>query len=799
MQECDNGRWTNDRPQCKASCRSSGGIARGKKTGSNYGHGKTVRYDCDAEYTLEGKNILTCDDGKWNYDSPKCRAPCRDPGPPINGTIQGDNFRHNSWVTFSCDRNYQRDGNERIKCNDGTWTVCTDPGKPTNGKRLDDNFQNGKTVTFKCNANYDLLGNHSIRCNGGVWSSDAPKCKGQCTFSGNPGNGYTTKRFFGRGEKLIHGSSVEYACDVSYTLTGSNILHCDDGSWSTSVPSCKASCDDPGLIGHGRKAGNAFSHGKIVTYECTTPGYSLEGNPQLTCNNGNWDSDRPKCKASCDPLPALSNGKIHKNHINHGSLVSFSCNQGFQHKGVRQIMCIDGKWNGSSPTCKGTCKNPGQLVNGQIRGDDYSYDATIDFQCNSGYDLNGSGSVTCVKGVWNSQIPACKKRCQDPGKPANGWLLGNNYSHGGTVQFRCKDWTFDLFGASRITCIEGEWSHPTPSCEARCGDPGRPDNGIKEGDDYRSRANVTFRCNPPLELIGSHVISCQEGKWSASRPTCSSCARPLGLQGITNQDIRITSPAYLNFNYRPSSARLNGHFAWCASKQANILTYLQIDLGKAYKLTAIATQGGTVLDKWVKRYRISFKTGPTNVFYSESGLTKDIDGNKDASSLVEYKFKEPFITSTVWIYPLFVGTDPICMRTELYGCDPTPDCVHVGSMFWGLWTNRDRSLDYYKAYITKLNDTHVDFVLEISKQLTRSYRRTEPVLIIDDNISEIKNVARNAPVIAQHKSYIPEWYRTGTVMRIWGTSFVTVKFDDGVTKWVRLPNLRLVKRPRFLC
>ena len=57
-----------------ASCRSPGGIARGKKTGSNYGHGKTVRYDCDAEYTLEGKNILTCDDGKWNYDSPKCRG-----------------------------------------------------------------------------------------------------------------------------------------------------------------------------------------------------------------------------------------------------------------------------------------------------------------------------------------------------------------------------------------------------------------------------------------------------------------------------------------------------------------------------------------------------------------------------------------------------------------------------------------------------------------------------------------------------------------------------------------------------
>lgn len=103
------------------------------------------------------------------------------------------------------------------------------------------------------------------------------------------------------------------------------------------------------------------------------------------------------------------------------------------------------------------------------------------------------------------------------------------------------------------------------------------------------------------------------------------CARPLGLEGIKNKAIKITSPARLNLNYRPSSARLNGPFAWCTSKQANILTYLQIELGKAYKFMAIATQGGTVLDKWVKRYRISFKTGPTNVFYCESGLTKVSD------------------------------------------------------------------------------------------------------------------------------------------------------------------------------
>ena len=57
-----------------------------------------------------------------------------------------------------------------------------------------------------------------------------------------------------------------------------------------------ASCHDPGLISRGIKIGNDFSHGQKVTYKCTDEGYSLVGNPQLTCNDGSWDSDKPECK-----------------------------------------------------------------------------------------------------------------------------------------------------------------------------------------------------------------------------------------------------------------------------------------------------------------------------------------------------------------------------------------------------------------------------------------------------------------------------------------------------------------------
>ena len=95
------------------------------------------------------------------------------------------------------------------------------------------------------------------------------------------------------------------------------------------------------------------------------------------------------------------------------------------------------------------------------------------------------------------------------------------------------------------------------------------------------------------------------------------CARPLGLQDNKNL---IRSPASLtNPAYPPDAARLNSLSAWCPSRTP---AYLQIDLDKIYKLTAIATQGGTARNKWVERYTISFKAGENVVDYTESGSRK---------------------------------------------------------------------------------------------------------------------------------------------------------------------------------
>ena len=87
------------------------------------------------------------------------------------------------------------------------------------------------------------------------------------------------------------------------------------------------------------------------------------------------------------------------------------------------------------------------------------------------------------------------------------------------------------------------------------------------------------------------------------------------MENYDISDAKIRSPHWIS---EPKFARLNGDSAWCTTRQS----YLQIDLTKTYKLTAIATQGGTGLNRWVKRYKVGFNVGSIPVIYSETGSQK---------------------------------------------------------------------------------------------------------------------------------------------------------------------------------
>ena len=117
-------------------------------------------------------------------------------------------------------------------------------------------------------------------------------------------------------------------------------------------------------------------------------------------------------------------------------------------------------------------------------------------------------------------------------------------------------------------------------------------------------------------------------------------------------------------------------------------------------------------------------------------------------------------------------------------------------MFWGLWRQRNNSSYYYKAFISRINITHIEFILQFNNNLKRTYNRTDPVLII--NSFPKGEISVNAPVIAVHNPDVSDWYQTGTVKnKSEKGKFVNVKFDDGSSRLVLLKEIRLVKRPRF--
>ena len=132
----------------------------------------------------------------------------------------------------------------------------------------------------------------------------------------------------------------------------------------------------------------------------------------------------------------------------------------------------------------------------------------------------------------------------------------------------------------------------------------------------------------------------------------------------------------------------------------------------------------------------------------------------------------------------------------LFSCPFSSDCILVGSMFWGLWKYNKGANSYYKTYITKLTATHLDFVLQFDNRLTRSYRRNDPVLILD-TVPKMEDISINSPVIARQHSILPDRYRSGIVVGLPSASLVSVKFDDGETRFILVKHLRLVNRPRF--
>ncbi|KAM7336184.1 hypothetical protein ACRRTK_004677 [Alexandromys fortis] len=157
------------------------------------------------------------------------------------------------------------------------------------------------------------------------------------------------------------------------------------------------------------------------------------------------------------------------------------------------------------------------------------------------------------------------------------------------------------------------------------------------------------------------------------------CSTPLGLEDgrIENKQITASSfkKSWWGDYWEPSRARLNAQGrvnAWQA-KANNNKQWLQIDLLKIKKITAIVTQGCKSLssEMYVKSYSIQYSDqGMEWKPYRQksSMVDKIFEGNSNTKGQMKNFFNPPIISRFIRIIPKS-WNQSIALRLELFGCD----------------------------------------------------------------------------------------------------------------------------------
>uniref|UniRef100_A0A672SDS5 CUB and sushi domain-containing protein 3-like n=1 Tax=Sinocyclocheilus grahami TaxID=75366 RepID=A0A672SDS5_SINGR len=476
-----------------------------------------VRWACDRGYRLIGKNMAVCRRTEfgylaWDSSVPACQAvSCGPPVAPVNGGMLAADYSAGTRATYFCNDGFRLSSKEVTStvCQaDGTWSnhnkiprctvvVCPSIGSFTldhgkwrivNGSR----YEYGTKVAFTCNTGYYRLGPAHIHCtSNGTWSwrNERPRCKtGHCGAPESIVNGQVI------GENFGYRDTVVYQCNPGFRLIGSSVRICQqDHNWSGLLPSCvSVSCGHPGSPIYGRTVGDGFNLNDVVTFFCNN-GYILEGPSQAQCQaDRQWSQQPPTCRVVNCTDPGIPANSIRKSKIEYGN---------------------------------------------------FTFGTVVSYDCNPGYYLFGSSVLTCQPvGYWDKPLPEClgtSVDCGHPGSPPHAVVMGDKFTFGSTVHYRCLE-DRALIGESTRTCqLNGQWSGSQPHCSGdkrgACGDPGTPAHATREEGSFQQHAKVRFTCATGHTLYGSAERICfPNGTWSGRHgtfPTCQAvtCAPPPGV------------------------------------------------------------------------------------------------------------------------------------------------------------------------------------------------------------------------------------------------------------------------------
>ncbi|XP_039218573.1 seizure 6-like protein isoform X1 [Crotalus tigris] len=520
--------------------------------------GGLAHFHCHLGYELEGPQSLTCLNASkphWSAPEPNCSAPC-------GGTVRNATIGRILAPTLP-----RSPSGSSVAC---VWTVSA-----PQGQKLHLNFERlvlgdkQRMVVYDGESNrsavlYTSQQGSNVPFEGVIsegsslhvdFTSEDPNAeptfsvrfeafeKGHCYEPHLQNGNFTTSD-----ATYNLGTIVEFTCDPGHTLEqGPAVIQCinlRDPYWNDTEPLCRATCGGELSIAVGVILSPNWPEPYAEGEDCIWKVHvgeekrifldiqllNLSQSDILTV----YDGDNLSAHILGQFLGSSGPQKLYSStpdltiqfHSDPAGLV-FGKGQGFtmsyietsRNESCSDLPEIQNGWKTTSHT---------ELVR----------EAKITYQCDPGYDIVGSDTLTCQWDLtWSSDPPFCEKimYCTDPGEVEHSTRLISDpvLLVGTTIQYTCN-LGFVLEGSSLLTCYSREtgtpiWTSRLPRCvpeeSLACDNPGLPENGyqILYKRLYLPGESLTFMCYEGFELLGELTLKCilgQPSRWSGPLPTC---------------------------------------------------------------------------------------------------------------------------------------------------------------------------------------------------------------------------------------------------------------------------------------
>uniref|UniRef100_A0A8C5R738 Sushi domain-containing protein n=1 Tax=Leptobrachium leishanense TaxID=445787 RepID=A0A8C5R738_9ANUR len=357
---------------------------------------------------------------------------------------------------------------------------------------------------------------------------------------------------------------VASVCVEGYKMNGFKLSQCYAYGWDPPLPTCEEDgsgapspgvrelipggsvCPHPPTIRHAEKYDGKenYVRGDTLRIICA-PNYSLQGTPDIRCENGAWTSP-PACTLTrivCRRPPRVQHSQTERRPVwfFDDNLAQYKCDDNYVLQGNSRIMCRNGVWE-DPPVCLEPCDIKKDQMNannlerqGSLKSDVAKHDEDVEFKCSPGFETSDAKSlrVKCNNGALPypkcTQKASCTMKKED--MAANNLELLRSFltivaKHNEAVEFKClAGYETSDTKLLRIRCNDGALNYPKCIQKDKatgCG----PAPAIQFGDilqavslKYNSGSVLEYKCPDLFKLEGNPKIKCWDGAWSKP-PIC---------------------------------------------------------------------------------------------------------------------------------------------------------------------------------------------------------------------------------------------------------------------------------------